>query len=281
LISNFHKMNKITKFSLIILFFCFVFYSRADADRLVSAQTSANNPTLTKAQLFSKQIENFLKTLKKAPKGECTTILGKYRGVIAREINLDKLYFVSYKDVEKLLDQAVIESIDSLTLFTHPLLQDQKRFAILFNEDLLNKINHNFDLHALFNISIPAIDGGPDVKMKFFILGQGKIIVCYNRNAEIRHPDYAFATGNYDYKELFTMDFKKDLRGNRGLFNIMGRSSPHEKPQYMEGPLNASIHLLIITSDPAGRPQILIQYSLFGNKQKLLKPIPIEKLYNG
>jgi hypothetical protein len=262
------------------LIFYVAFNSGSSEDRLVYAQTVAKNLSLTKDQSFSNKIEHFVKSLIKASKEECI-IFGRYKEIIAREISLDKLYFVSYKEVENLLDRAVGESIDSLTLFTHPLLQDQKRFAIVFNEGLLTKINDNFDFHALFNISIPAIDGGSDIKMKFFIVGQGKIIVGYNRNAEIKHPDYDFATGNYDYKQLFTMDAKKDSRGNRGLFNIKGRSNPYEEPQWMKGPLNAGIHSLIITLDPAGRRQILIQYDLFGMKDRLLKPIPIEKLYHG
>jgi len=53
-----------------------------------------------------------------------------------------------------LLDQAVNESIDSLTLFTLPVLQNQKNFAIVFNEELLEQVQKNFDFHALFNISV-------------------------------------------------------------------------------------------------------------------------------
>ncbi len=207
-------------------------------------------------------------------------IFGRYRDMVASQISLDKLYSVSYKDVEILLNQAVSQSIDSLTLFSHPLLQDQNRFAIVFDERLLGKINNNFDFHALFNISILSVDGST-VKMKFFVIGQSKVIVGYNRNAKIRHPDYNFATGLYDYKELFIMDAKKGPEGSPGLFNIKGISDPNEPPQWMKGPLNADIHSMIITSDTDGRKQILIQYDLFGIKHKHLRPIPIEKLYRG
>jgi hypothetical protein len=279
LIYNFHKLNRITNLLLIIFIFCAAFYNGTGDGLPAYAQTVAKNSTLTKDQLFSKQLVYFLKSLKKAPRDKCIKIFGRYEGIIAKEISLDKLYFVTYKDVEKLLNQAVCESIDSLTLFTHPLLQDQTRFAIIFNKELLAKIHKNFDFHALFNISMPSTDGGPNVKMKFLILGQDKIIVSYNRNATIKHPDYDFATGNYDYKKLFVMDVKKDSRGNRGIFNIKGRANPHEKSHWMRGPLNASIHSLIMSPDQASRPQILIEYELFYKKHKLIKPIPIEKFY--
>jgi hypothetical protein len=166
-------------------------------------------------------------------------------------------------------------------LFTHPLLQDPEGLAIIFNADLLQQINKNFNFHGLFNISAPPIDSGDALKMQFLVVGQGKFIVGYNRNAKIKHPDYDFVTGHYDYNELFIMAAKKDLQGNPGLFDIKGVSNPDEKPRWMKGPLNVDIHSMIITSDNGNGRQIRIQYDLFGVKHKILKPIPIEKRYDG
>jgi hypothetical protein len=45
----------------------------------------------------------------------------------------------------------------------------------------------------------------------------------------------------------------------------------------MKGPLNVDIRSLIISADPKGRKKILIQYNLFGIREKLIDPIPIEK----
>ena len=177
-----------------------------------------------------------------------------------------------------MLDEAANASIDSLTLFTLPPLQDQRSFAIVFNEELLEEVHRNYNFHALFNISAQSLEDGSDVKMKFLVIGQRKLIIGYNRNAKIKNPDYDFATGKYDYKELFTMDARKDSNGALGLYNIKGLSHPNEKPQWMKGPLNVDIQSLIITSDPKGPKKILIQYDLFGIKDKLIDPIPIEKL---
>ena len=236
------------------------------------------NLKLTKDQSFSNQTNHFLNHLIKANKDECVQIFGKYNAIIARELDITELHFVSYKEIEDLLDQAVKESIDSLTLFTLPPLQDQRSFAIVFNGELLEQINNNFNFHALFNISIPSVKDGSAVKMKFLVIGQGKLIVGYNSNAKIKHPDYDFVTGRYDYRELFIMDARKDSKGNPGLFNIKGLSNPNEKPQWMKGPLNVDIQSLIMTTDPNGRKQILILYDLFGIKQKSIDPISIEKL---
>ena len=257
------------------------FFITLNEDCCAYAQTVTQNIAPTEAQPFSKQLSHFLKGMTKTPKDKCLKIFGRYGEVIAKEINLDKLYFVSYREIENLLGQAVRESIDSLTLFTHPLLQDSSGFAILFNEELLQQINKNFNFHGLFNISVASVDDGSAVKMNFFVLGQGKFIVGYNRNAKIKHPDYDFATGYYDYHELFIMDAKKDSKGNPGLFNIKGLSNPNEAPKWMRGPLNVDIQSLIISSDKGKQRQIIIQYDLFGTKHKVLKPIPIEKLTDG
>ncbi len=277
---NYHQLSRITKLSLIYFIISSAFYSQKSESGVVFGQADAPKLFLAQDQSFSKQIKHFLNHLIKASSAECARIFGKYQATIAREIDIEKLYFVSYKEVEDLLNQAVKESIDSLTLFTLPLLQDQKGFAIVFNEELLQRINENFNFHGLFNISIPSVEDGSAVRMKFLVIGQGKFIAGYDRNAKIKHPDYNFATGMYDYRELFIMAAKKDSKGNRGLFNIKALSKPNGKRKWMQGPLNVDIHSLIIISDRGGHGQILIQYDLFGIKHKIIDPIPIEKLYN-
>jgi len=257
-----------------------VFYSKISAALPICVQVTTQNLQLSKNQSFSKRINHFLNHLIKATEDESVQIFGKYRMIIANELDLEKLYFASYKEVEELLDQAAKESIDSLTLFTLPLLQDPKGVAIIFNQELLRRVNKNFNFHGLFNISVPSVEDGSAVEMKFLVIGQGKFIVGYDRNAKIKNSDYNYATGMYDYRELFIMDAKKDSKGNPCLINIKALSKPDGKVQWMKGPFNVDIHSLIITSDSNGQSKILIQYDLFGIKHKIIDPIPIEKLYN-
>ena len=278
MIFNFLKLNKSTSFLLITIIFCGYFHPGFSDDFPVRAQAVAQNIDLPKGQSFSKQLDHFLHCLIKAKEGEFTRIFGKYGTIIARDVDFKRLYFVSYEEVEDLLDRAANESIDSLTLFTLPVLQNQNSFAIVFNEELLEQIQKKYNFHALFNISSRSIRDGSSVKMQFLVIGQGKLIVGYNRNAKIKHPDYDFATGKYDYSELFIMDAGKDSHGNPRLYNIKGISSPNTKPKWMKGPLNADIQSLTITSSPDGRKKIHIQYDLLGIKHKLIDPIAIEKL---
>jgi hypothetical protein len=277
LIFNFTKPGIIVKLLLIIIIVGDLHIGFSE-DIRIYAQTVAQDISRPKDQSFAKQIDHLLSGLISATRDECGRIFGKYSTIISQEVDFDRLYFVPYEEVDDLLDQAVNESIDSLTLFTLPRLQNQKSFAIVFNQDLLEQVRRNYNFHALFNISAQSVEDGSIVKMKFLVIGQGKLIVGYNSNAKIKHQDYDFATGRYDYRELFTMDAGQDADGNACLFNIKGLSSPNGQPQWMKGPLNVDIQSLTMSSDQKGREKILIQYDLWGAKHKLIDPIPIEKL---
>lgn len=254
-----------------------LFGSIINAGPPAGVSLSAQNFPLSPTPSLSKQVNHFLGHLTKASEDDISRIFGKYRAKIAHELDFQKLYFTSYMEVEDLLEAAVAESIDSLTLFTLPPLQQQQGVAIIFDQELLRQVDRKFNFHGLFNISIPSAEDGTEVNMKFLVIGQGKFIVGYNRNAKIKHSDYGFATGKYDYRELFLMDAKTDSNGSPGLFNIKALSKPDGKPEWLKGPLNVDIHSMILTSDSAGKHMILIQYDLLGIKQKLIDPIPIEK----
>ena len=229
-------------------------------------------------QKLSNQIDLFFKHLIKIPSSESIPVFDKYASIIEGELDRQRLYYGSYKEVADLLDVAARESIDALTLFTLPPLLDPNGTAIIFDEKLLEQVGSYFDFHGLFNIITPPLEGGPAVKMKFLVTGQGKFIVGYNRNAKIKHADYNFATGKYDYKELFMMESGKDSQGNPGLFNIKGMTEPNGKWERMKGPFNVDIHSLALVADGNGRSRIRILYDLFGIKQKTIDPIPIERL---
>ena len=277
LIFKYSNLNQIIKIAPILFIMICHFNGKASAGFHGWLQVTAQNLQLPDKQSFSNQIKHFLNHLIKASEDDSTHIFGKYRTIIARELNLAKLYLVSYNEVEDLLDTAVTELIDSLTLFSLPLLQNPNGVAIVFKQDLLRRINKKFDFHGLFNISVPSAEDGLAVEMKFLVIGQGKFIVGYDRNAKIKHSDYGFATGKYDYRELFLMDAKTDSKGNPGLINIKALAKPDGKLQWMKGPLNVDIHSMTLTPTGSGKRQILIQYDFFGIKQKFIDPIPIEK----
>lgn len=281
LILDKHKLHKIISLALALFLLSAGFGGSTRHALSMNALAIAQTFQGASEQSFFKQIDHFLQQLVKASKDEGGRIFGKYRSVIAGEVDYEKLYLVSYKAVENLLDQAVNDSIDALTLFTLPLLQRQNGVAIVFDEELLRQVNKNFNFHGLFSISIPAEEIDATVKMKFLVIGQGKFIVGYDRNAKIKHPDYGFATGYYDYRELFIMDAKKDAQGNPGLFNIQALSEPDGKRQSMKGPLNVDVRALTLIAAADHQRKIRIHYDLFGIKEKIIDPIPIEKRSNG
>ena len=220
----YNKLNRILLLSLIIFIAGVDFHAIMGDGPPVDTQLASQNPNLPENQSFSMQVDHLLNHLIKASKQDYDKIFNNYKEIIANEIDLGKLYFVSYREVEGLLDQAAKESINSLTLFTLPLLQNPNGPAVVFTQNLLERINRNFNFHGIFNISIPSIGDNAPVMMKFLVIGQGKFIVGYDKNAKIKHPDYDFATGRYDYRELFIMDAKRDSKGNPGLFNIKALS---------------------------------------------------------
>lgn len=278
LIAERGKLTLLTKRGLITFLAGCIICSGIDEGFAISEQVTNKNSKKEQGPSFSTQIKHFLNHLTKAPKEGCSQIFDQYDAIISKSLDLQKVYSVSYKEVESLLNQAAKESIDALTLFTHPALLEKNGSAIFFSEELLRRVNNNFDFHGLFNISANGAKNGNTVWMKFLVAGQGKFIVGYDRNEKIKHPDYNFATGNYDYNELFLMDAKRDSQGNPGLSNIKAFSNPAGTPRWMKGPLNVDIQSLTMTTDATGRRRILIKYDLFGSKYKTIDPIPIEKL---
>lgn len=227
---------------------------------------------------FSQQVDIFYDRLKKLPVSESTNIFKEYRRTLARELDTERLYVSSYRELESLLDAAVKESIDVLTFFTLPVLRQKSGKAVVIDREILLRLERHYDLHSLFLISAPSADDGSRVHMNFLVTGQGKLIIGYDSNTTIRHPEYSFATGRYGYRELFVMEARTDDRGNDGLFHIKGISSPAEDFEWMKGPLNVNIQSLSLTPGPENQKMILVRYELLGTSTKVIRRIPIEKV---
>ncbi len=112
--------------------------------------------------------------------------------------------------------------------------------------------------------------------MNFLVTGQGKLIVSYDNNLTITHPDYSIATGKYDYLEFFVMDAKRDDNGNPGLFNIRGISGPLDNFKSMRGPLNAVIKSLCLMSGTGAEKKTIVNYEFLGANKTIVPCIPIE-----
>lgn len=242
-----------------------------------SLQVYAQNALgLTERLTFSTQIEFFVNHLKSLPVYKQLRIFNKYYPVVARELDMENLYSPGLQEINMLLNTAVSESVDVLTLFTHPAIQRSKTFVL--DKKTLLQINRQYNLHALFMLSCPSTSEDAVIQMDFLAVGQGKLIIGYNKNSQIKHPDYPFATGRYDYQELFMMDAGTDDQGNYGLFGIRGMSNPKEEFKPMIGPLNASILSLSMMSGSGVEKKILVKYQLFGIGKKVVERIPIEFL---
>ena len=244
----------------------------------ISAEPGKYLQEIFRKQTFFKQADFFYDHLIKLPGSKSRNIFKEYESAVAKEVDMDRLYFTSYEELIGLLDLAAKESIDVLTLFTLPVLQEKANKAIVLDKDILLKLNRHYNLHGLFLISKRSADDNSKVQMNFLVTGQGKLIIGYDKNAVISHPDYFFATGRYDYKEFFVMDAKTDDNGNYGIFNIKGLASPTANYNWMKGPLNVNIRSLSLVSGSENRKNILVQYELLGSRKKTVNRIPIERL---
>ena len=244
----------------------------------VYAESREYSAPIIREQTFLKQSDFFYDQLIKLPESRSRNIFKDYESVIARELDMERLFFTTYQELVNLLDLAVKESVDVLTLFTLPVLQQKINNAIVLDKEILIQLNKHYNLHGLFLISKHSADDDSNVQMNFLVTGQGKLIIGYDKNTIIKHPDYYFATGRYDYQELFVMDAKTDDDGNYGIFNIKGLSSPTANFHWMKGPLNVNIRSLSLTPEFENKRNILVQYDLLGTHNKIITRIPIEKL---
>lgn len=244
----------------------------------VYAEPEGYSGSTIREQTFLKQVDTFYDHLIKLPKLKSKNIFKEYEVAIAKELDMERLFFTTYQELIDLLDLAVKESIDVLTLFTLPVLQQKTNKAIVMDKDILIQLNNHYNLHGLFLISKYSADDDSKVQMNFLVTGQGKLIVGYDKNTIIQHPDYFFATGRYDYQKLFVMDAKTDDNGNYGIFNIKGLANPTANYNWMKGPLNVNIRSLSLTPVFENKRNILVQYDLLGTHNKIITRIPIEKL---
>ncbi|MFC1845251.1 hypothetical protein ACFLZ5_10770 [Thermodesulfobacteriota bacterium] len=244
----------------------------------IYAEPGKYSGATSREQTFLQQADFFYDHLIKLPESKSKNIFKEYKSAVAKEVDMERLYFTTYQGLIDLLDLAVKESIDVLTLFTLPVLQEKANKAIVLDKDILIQLNKHYNLHGLFLISKHSADDDSKVQMNFLVTGQGKLIIGYDRNAVIKHPDYFFATGRYDYQKLFVMDAKTDDNGNYGIFNIKGLVSPTGNYNWMKGPLNVNIRSLSLVPGSENRKNILVQYDLLGSRNKTVGRIPIERL---
>jgi hypothetical protein len=171
------------------------------------------------------------------------TVFKEFLPVIEQEgIDLRQVKIVTAKDIIPLLSQATHLGWGPLELFSDVELTATKSCALLLDQQTLLEVNKKFDIHGLWMISAP-IEGEENVSMEFLLLGQGKLIVGYPKQATVKVKDYDLWTGKYTYEPIMSMDIIN--KGNsRGLVNIKTLNIPDGKWLPFKGPFDAYIHSL-------------------------------------
>ena len=97
------------------------------------AQGLNDSITLPHDLTFSEQADFLYNHLIKLPVSEAQKIFKTYSPVISRELDMENLYYTTYQKLKHLLDSAVYESVDVLTLFT---LGVEERIPLKHSQDL-------------------------------------------------------------------------------------------------------------------------------------------------
>lgn len=204
------------------------------------------------------------------------SLLGDADEAMSALLDADRLARCDYAQLQGLLLAAARDSVDVLTLFTLPRMRDKGNLALLLDREQLARLDAEYELHSLFLLSQVSAKGDSTIHMVFLVAGQGKLVIGYDANLTIRHPDYGFSTGKYDYRRLVAMDARLDERGRPGLHDIVCRSEPGEDFTSLRGPMNVAIRSLVLGTGASGERSTIVSYEWFGEQSKISPCPPIE-----
>ncbi len=124
----------------------------------VYAQNIDQSNSSSNQRTFIEQMDFVYNNLEILSRSESKNIFKKYDSIVAKEVNIENLYSTNSQELKRLLDRAVYESVDVLSLFTLPVLLKKENRALVLDREVLKRINRTYNLHALFLISSETSD---------------------------------------------------------------------------------------------------------------------------
>lgn len=198
------------------------------------------------------------------------SMFNNYLPIIRREgIDLRQAKIAKSKDFMPLLSRAINLDWGPLEFFSTAEFADKGPCVLLLDRQTLLQINEKYDLHALWMISAPMA-GQKNIDMELLLLGQGKLIVVYPRQAIVKVKDYDLWTGKYTYSPFTIMDIINN-RQTRGLLTIKTLDRPDSEWRPFHGPFDADIHSLELDDEGA----IRVKYFKFTETTDRIPKIPI------
>lgn len=138
--------------------------------------------------------------------------------------------------------------------------------VLFLDESALAAVDRQFDLHGLWMVRAPVVgEGDTPLSMRYMLIGDGRLVVGYPRQATVRVADYAIFTGRYDYQPYMALDIVSNAQ-QRMLAGLRTLGDPSGIFGAFVGPLGAQIQALELAGD-----EVVVRYRAWGNIEQQMR----------
>jgi hypothetical protein len=196
------------------------------------------------------------------------SVLGPYGKRVADEgVVLDDVYLTDAQSLECVLAKAAARHTTIAEVFTDDLFLRGGNVSFLLEPQGLSQVAREFDFHTVFPVTTKLRDGGT-ATMRFLLVGQGKVVIGYDKAGTYTHPDREYSVwgfNGYDLSPYIRMDVTSDAHGHRTITNLGVAGGPEQQLRSFEGPGNFTIRQLSLMG-----PRLVIP----GRPWKI-RPLPV------
>jgi hypothetical protein len=204
--------------------------------------------------------------------------LGPYLPVIEKReaLDLNAARLADFSHIQPLLAEAAHRKWGALQFFTQSPFAEKSACLVMLDRNSLAEVDRVFDLHSLLKPKAAvSSDQNEELRMEFLLVGHGKLIVGYPKDAWVKLPDYALQA---HYKSYISLQIDQQ-KNQRGLFEIRTLSRPGaEFESFLEAraPFIGITWPIQIHSLALGVDGPIVGYRLFGmEKQEQRRRIAI------
>ena len=220
----------------------------------------------------------FCKSLSVPKREMLAAHIGAFLPVIEKRegLDLNAVRLAEFNHIQPFLAQAARQKWGSLQFFTQSPFAEKSACLVMLDRRSLAEIDRVFELHSLLKPKATVSTGeNEELRMEFLLIGHGKLIVGYPKDAWVTLPEYAIQA---HYKSYTSMRVDEQ-KTQRGLFEMRTLSKPDaEFDSFLEAraPFIGITWPIQIHSLAMGADGPLVGYRLFGiEKQEQRRKLPI------
>jgi hypothetical protein len=221
---------------------------------------------------------SFCKSLRVPERDLLKSGLGAYLPVIENREKLDstKIVLADFAHIAPLLLKAIKLRWGALEFFTMREFADASNCLVMLDRRSLAEVNDAFDLHGLWMTrSTVSSKDNQDLAMDFVLLGHGKLIVGYPKEAWVRVPDYNIEARYTPYTSMRI----EHREGLQALSQIKTLSRPDGDFESFEARaltfLGVGVPIGIRSLKIDGNSVLVGYRALWGDREELRPRIPI------